>query len=206
MLVMLSGIALGSLTVWFVLRSKARQAYQAAKAESAALLATFQERLSAKGHDLLKLHEAFDREVAERERLREQNTNLKAALEGERRAGLERRESFKQAAEELSEKFKALSRDALKDNNQSFLDLARATLEKFQETAKGDLEVRQRAIDQLVMPLKESLDKVDGKIGEMEKGGVETTHGVVNRIGKPAHRLVGSHVVGRKHPGQLFRT
>ena len=64
---------------------------------------------------------------------------LKAALEGERRAAQERKDSFKQAAEELSEKFKALSRDALKDNNQSFLQLAHATLQKFQETAKGDL-------------------------------------------------------------------
>jgi DNA recombination protein RmuC len=49
----------------------------------------------------------------------------------------------------------------LKDNNQEFLNLARATLEKFQTTAKGDLEQRQQAIDQLVKPLRESLDKVE---------------------------------------------
>src|SRR5437867_592 len=70
-LVMLIGIALGCLTVWLSLRSKARQAYQAAKAESTAQLAIFQERIAARGHDLLKLQEAFDKEVAERERLRE---------------------------------------------------------------------------------------------------------------------------------------
>ena len=40
-LVMLIGIALGCLTVWLSLRSKARQAYQAAKAESTAQLAIF---------------------------------------------------------------------------------------------------------------------------------------------------------------------
>src|SRR5260370_38541615 len=57
----------------------------------------------------------------------------------------------------------------MKDNKQSFLDLARATVERFQETAKGDLDLRQRAIDQLVKPLKDSLEKVDGKIGEMER-------------------------------------
>src|SRR5205807_4738400 len=63
----------------------------------------------------------------------------------------------------------ALSRDALKDNNQEFLNLGRVTLERFQATAKGELEQRQQAIDQLVKPLKDSLDKVDGKIGEIEK-------------------------------------
>ncbi len=168
-LILLIGVVLGAISVWLVLRPRAKQAYQTAKAEGAAQLATFQERLSAREHELIRLQEAFDKEVIERDRLREDNTMLKADLAGERRAALERRESFKQAAEELSEKFKALSRDALEDNNQSFLVLARATLEKFQETAKGDLESRQTAIHQLVKPLKESLDKVDGKICDMEK-------------------------------------
>ena len=166
--VMLIGIALGCLTVWLSLRSKARQAYQAAEAESTAQLATFEERLAARGRDLLKLQEAFDKEVAERERLREQNANLKADLEGERRAAQERSESFKRVTEELAEKFKALSRDALKDNNQEFLNLARSTLEQYQEKAKGDLESRQEAIKQVLEPLKKSLDKVDEKIGQIE--------------------------------------
>src|SRR5712691_5295134 len=200
-LVMLIGIALGSLTVWLALRSKARHAYEAAKAESMAQLAIFQERIAARGHDLLKLQEAFDKEVAERERLREQNANLKADLEGERRAALERRESFKQAAEELSEKFKALSRDALKDNNQSFLELAHLTLEKFQATAKGDLEIRQRAIDQLVTPLKESLEKVEGKIGEMEKARV----GAYSELREQVKALATSQLRLQAETGNLVK-
>ena len=47
--------------------------------------------------------------------------------------------------------------------------MAHSTLQKFQESAKGDLELKQKAIDELVRPLRESLEKVDGKIGEMEK-------------------------------------
>jgi DNA recombination protein RmuC len=166
---LLAGVVIGAIAVWFVLRTKVSQSYETARSESVGQLAALQERLAGREQGLFKLQEAFDKEVIERERLREQSANLKADLEGERRAALERKESFKQAAGELTEKFKALSRDALKDNNQSFLELARATLERFQETAKGDLESRQKAIDQLVKPLKESLDKVDGKIGELEK-------------------------------------
>src|SRR6266540_2046759 len=166
---LLIGIAVGALAVWGALRTKGNQSYENGKAHSAAQLAAFQERVAAREQELVGIKDLLAKETSERERLREQNTDLKAELEGERRAAEERKESFKQAADELSEKFKALSRDALKDNNQSFLQLAHATLGKFQATAKGELEQRQQAIDQLVKPLKESLEKVDGKIGEIEK-------------------------------------
>jgi DNA recombination protein RmuC len=65
--------------------------------------------------------------------------------------------------------FKAISADALARNNQAFLELARATLSQTQETARGDLELRQRAITELVTPLRSSLEKVDSRILELEK-------------------------------------
>src|SRR5258705_7092751 len=160
--IFLIGAALGVAAGWFLLKTRASSA-------SAADLATLKERLGGKDSELQKLQLALNSEVVEHRHSREESVQLNAALEGERRAAQERKDSFKQAAEELSEKFKALSRDALKDNNQSFLQLAHSTLEKFQETARGDLELRQQAIDQLVKPLKDSLEKVDGKIGEIEK-------------------------------------
>ena len=65
--------------------------------------------------------------------------------------------------------FRGLSAEALQHNNQSFLHLAKSTLEKFQEGARTDLEIRQRSIHELVRPLGESLNKVDTKIQELEK-------------------------------------
>ncbi len=76
---------------------------------------------------------------------------------------------LEQAKEKLSDAFKALSAEALRTNNQSFLDLARTSLEKFQEGAKDDLETRRREIDALVKPLQQCLEKVDSKIQEIEK-------------------------------------
>ena len=69
----------------------------------------------------------------------------------------------------LEDKFKSLSADALRANNQSFLDLAKAALAEFQQGAKGDLEKRQIAIDALVAPVRASLEKVDEKIGLLER-------------------------------------
>ena len=65
--------------------------------------------------------------------------------------------------------FQALSADALARNNQAFLELAGATLASTQEAARGDLERRQQAIAEIVVPVRESLDKVDHKIQELEK-------------------------------------
>src|SRR5205807_5210220 len=166
---MLFGAAVGAVVVWLFLVAKTRRSFEEGKSESATQIAALHERVAAKDQELTRIHSALDKEVAERDRLREDNAALKADLEGERRAAQERSESFKRVTEELAEKFKALSRDALKDNNQEFLNLARATLEKFQVSAKGELDQRQQAIDQLVKPLKDSLEKVDGKIGELEK-------------------------------------
>ncbi len=76
---------------------------------------------------------------------------------------------LQQAEEQLKNAFKALSSDALEKNNRSFLDLAKASLEKFQEGAKGDLEKRQTAIKELLNPMKESLQKLDQGMRQIEK-------------------------------------
>ena len=89
---------------------------------------------------------------------------LQAGKNGEEKLAL-----LNDARSQLTNAFNSLSSDALRANNQSFLDLAKTTLEKFQESAKGDLEKRQTAIVDLVKPVRESLEKVDSKIAEMEK-------------------------------------
>lgn len=196
-----AGIVVGALIVWLLLRAQSQRSYEKGQTDSATQVAALQERLAARDQEAQKLQQACDREVAQREQIREDNANLKAQLEGERRAAQERSESFKQAAGELSEKFKALSRDALKDNNQSFLDLARATLENFQTSAQGDLELRQRAIDQLVKPLKESLERVDGKIGEMEKARA----GAYSELREQVRALATSQLQLQSETGNLVK-
>src|SRR5262247_2198197 len=181
-LTLIFGAAIGAVVVWLALHAKWHRGFNDGKAASATEVAALNERVAAKDRETQKLQEAFDGEVTVSDSLRNENSRLQANLEGERRAAHERAESFKQAAEALAEKFKALSRDALKDNNQEFLNLARATLEKFQVTAKGDLEQRQQAIDQLVKPLRESLDKVDGKIEEMERIRAGAYSGLVEQV------------------------
>jgi DNA recombination protein RmuC len=102
-------------------------------------------------------------------RTREQLAETKARADEQARAAAEKLDLATSAKSELANAFKALSAEALSTSNRSFLQLATASLEKFQERAHGDLEAREKAVDALVQPIRESLSKVDGKLGEMER-------------------------------------
>lgn len=105
----------------------------------------------------------------EKSRLHSRIAELETLLSEQKRANEEKMAVFNQAQDKMSETFKALSSDALKNSAESFLNLATAKFEKLQEGAQGDLKIRQQAIHELVKPIKESLERVDLKIKEIEK-------------------------------------
>jgi DNA recombination protein RmuC len=100
-------------------------------------------------------------------------SEIETRLTEERKSAEEKIVILDEARQKMSDAFKALSADVLKSSNQSFLELAKESLEKYQEAAKSDLQSRQKAIDGLVKPLQDSLEKVDIRIREIEN--VRTT-------------------------------
>ena len=146
-LFILVGLAIGAALGWFVAQSRS-----AATAERARLMEA----------DL----------AAARIRLAEienQKSKIENELAAERAAAAEKIAALTDAHTRLKTEFSALSADALRSNNQSFLELARETFGKLHQQSADELGKRQQAIDSLVKPLKESLEKVDAKIGEIEK-------------------------------------
>jgi DNA recombination protein RmuC len=101
--------------------------------------------------------------------LSQESSKLLEQVQSERRSSDEKMALLDEAQKKLSDAFKALSSEALSTNNKMFLDLAKENLEKYQEKARLEFEERQKNIDLIVKPLKESLEKVDVKISEMEK-------------------------------------
>jgi DNA recombination protein RmuC len=75
----------------------------------------------------------------------------------------------RQTKAQMSEHFKSLSLDILQNNSKTFVELAKGELEKAQGFVASDLEKRQCAIGELVKPVRESLDKLDAKIQDLEK-------------------------------------
>ncbi len=162
---LLLGVFLGSLVSYFFWRTKV-----------AAQNLVLDERLRSKEEIITKVEDENARLKKEvqnfqitHSELQLHSRELETRLEEEVKASQERLKLLTEAQEHLQNSFKALSSEALRQNNQSFLQLASLQLQKFQEAAQQDLGKRQDSIFEMVKPVRESLERVDLKIQEIEK-------------------------------------
>ena len=101
---------------------------------------------------------------------RQECARVAAELVAARQASREKLEALQTAETKLRDAFAALSSEALKNNNEAFLQLARTSFGELQRVATLDFDGRQKAIETIVEPLKDSLTKVDAKLQEVERG------------------------------------
>jgi DNA recombination protein RmuC len=92
-----------------------------------------------------------------------------ADLEHERALAGERLRTVTEAQSRMSESFKALSAEALQASMAQLTEMARAQLQTAQAQAKGDLDKRQSAVEQLVAPLKDQLGRVDSQLVRLDQ-------------------------------------
>jgi DNA recombination protein RmuC len=93
----------------------------------------------------------------------------RARLDAERKAAVEKLALLRETEGRLKDAFDALSRRALETNNESFLQLAQTKFAQLTQHADSDLTARQKAIADLVEPLKQTLTQVDSKLQDVEK-------------------------------------
>lgn len=110
-----------------------------------------------------------DRNEKEAQTFRNQLTELRSRLDTELRAAAEKQALLERAEIKLADTFKALSADALRASSEQFLHLAKSSLATQSEAAKGEIEQRKTAIENLVKPVADSLGKFELRIGEIEK-------------------------------------
>jgi len=122
-------------------------------------------------------------ETARARRLETEKAVLEANLANEQSAAAEKIRLLEEAEARLKESFKALSSDSLKENQASFLGLLRPLLDNIQKEAVEDLDSRRKAVDQLVGPMSESLQKVEKKLEEVEKTRTESYTALREQIG-----------------------
>jgi DNA recombination protein RmuC len=108
---------------------------------------------------------------------------------------------LEQARDQLKESFQVLSSEALSKNNESFLNLAKTTLEKYQEGAKGDLDKRQEAINKTVEPVGIALKTFNERVEKIEERRTQTDASLKQQL----QQLAESQVQLSKTTGSLVQ-
>ena len=127
-------------------------------------------------------------------------------LTHERSLHEERLATLTQAQARMSESFKALSAEALQANMTQLTELAKAQLQATQAEAKGDLDKRQQAVEQLVAPLREQLGKVDERLLHLDqerrqsRGWLESQLKTLNETGERLRTETGALVTALRKP------
>ena len=103
------------------------------------------------------------RELAQSAELLETKIKAQDALQHERDA------AFEQANNRLTLAFTDLANKSLKANSENFLRMAEQNLGTQHEKAKRELSERELAVENLVKPIKESLERSSKQISELEK-------------------------------------
>ncbi len=172
--VALAAFAAGILVAWLVaLLRRLRQGARLAAAE--AMASAERER-----------RQAVERELGgERRRAEEAGRELAAArerLEQAQSTLAEQRAFIEHSRKEIEDAFAKLAASVLHDNTEQFLALARERLSTSRAEAASDLDERRAAIAALVAPLRDTLDRLDGKTAEMERSRVDAYSRIAEQV------------------------
>ena len=155
--VFLLGAMLGGGIVGLILSSRLRLKYVSSEATASELRKQLEEKKGELERLKNSLQEEQQARIAAITRLEEATKSIE-----------EQRNVLASAQEKLTDTFKALSDDALKSNNEAFLQLAKQSLETIFSQAKGDLGKREEVMKNLVRPLEEALQRYDSHVGKIE--------------------------------------
>ncbi|MGH7248285.1 MAG: DNA recombination protein RmuC, partial [Pseudomonadota bacterium] len=150
---LIAGIAIGALIGWLISRADAAAALATAEQERGAREALAVETTA------LREHLA----VAEQAR-----TRAETGLEETTRRIEEERQLWAEAESKLTNTFKTLAADALRASSEDFMNRAKEAFSAEREVAGRDFDSRQKAIDELVRPARESLQKLDVELRRIE--------------------------------------
>ncbi len=79
------------------------------------------------------------------------------------------RRSAVETEERMKTSFQSLSYEIMERSSRTFLDLARSTFERAQEGARADLELKQKSLESLITPLRETMKSLEDHQRDLEK-------------------------------------
>jgi len=126
--------------------------------------------------------------------LHSEYAQLETELNHERLRALEKQAALEQLDLQLKDTFNAMATEALNSNNEQFLRLAKESLGQFHIKAEGELEKREKAVENLVKPIRDALEKTE-KQAERIESGRQQAHGALTKhleTMAESHRLLQS--------------
>jgi len=96
-------------------------------------------------------------------------TAVRVRLESSTLQDADRAQLLEQSEHRLRASFDSLAGEALRANNELFLQLARETLGRNQAVAEGALKERAAAVAQLVLPLRVALERTEAQVQALER-------------------------------------
>ncbi len=138
--------------------------------------------------------------------LQNKNTELKnkiaaleTTIEKETKAFEDKIALLQELRVSLTDTYQALSANALRQNNQVFMDLAKSTLSKYIDTAKTDFAARGKAVKDSVLPLEDALKRYEEHIQAMERSREKAYGGLSAQV----QSLIQTQDVLQKETGKL---
>ena len=113
----------------------------------------------------------------------------------------EKLKTIEAAHTQMSDSFKALSADALRSSQETFLSIAKESFARQREADKSDMEKRRQEIGDIVKPVRESLTKVDQRINEIEKA----REGAYRELRHQVTTMADTQINLQKETGNLVR-
>ncbi len=145
-------------------------------------------------------------EAARAGELERELVRARSDLEHERARAEERLATVHDAQERLSASFKALSAEALQASMAQLAELSQAQLRAAHAEAKGELDQRKNAVEQLVAPLKEQLGRVDAQLLRLDqerresRGRLEAQLKTLSDTGEKLRTETGALVTALRKP------
>lgn len=125
---------------------------------------------------------------------------LEAKLSGHQKRHGEQQQLLSDMESRFANTFRALSTDALRSSQQQFVTLAQQALKAQQDEAQTVFDKRHIAVEQIIAPVTQSLEKVQSRVGEIEQARENAYTSLLEQVrhlaqsqaslNKETHRLV----------------
>ena len=162
-----------------------------------AIMRTSAQSFAIRAHAEVKHREAVRREAMEelktvRQQLKQksdaynslriQAEKINTTLVNERSASQEKIATIESAEKRMTHTFQALASQSLRNNNDSFMQVAQEILKQHTQSASGDLDKRKHEITRIMQPIEQSLKQVQLHVTDLEKQRVSAYSGLQEQV------------------------